>query len=83
MYQNFITTQRKNENVNMVSKENNYVVVPKMMTVRQVAATGILPEAAIRRLLKEKKIAAVYSGSKAFINFEILCKQLANLEPAV
>ena len=56
--------------------------LPKMMTVRQVAATGLLPESAIRRLLREKKIAAVYSGNKAFINFDILCNQLANLTPA-
>ena len=56
--------------------------LPKMMTVRQVAATGLLPESAIRRLLREKKIAAVYSGKKAFINFDTLCNQLANLTPA-
>ena len=62
--------------------ENNTYNIPKMMTVRQVAATGLLPESAIRRLLREKKIAAVYSGNKAFINFDILCNQLANLTPA-
>lgn len=56
--------------------------IPKMMTVRQIAATGLLPESAIRRLLKEGKIAAVYSGKKAFINFDLLCEQLANLKPA-
>ena len=43
--------------------ENNTYNIPKMMTVRQVAATGLLPESAIRRLLREKKIAAVYSGN--------------------
>lgn len=52
-----------------------------MMTVRQVASTGLLPESAIRRLLHEKKIPAVYSGKKAFINFDVLCEQLANLSP--
>ena len=62
--------------------ENNTYNIPKMMTVRQVAATGLLPESAIRRLLREKKIAAVYSGNKAFINFDILCNMLANLQPA-
>ena len=62
--------------------ENNTYNIPKRMTVRQVAATGLLPESAIRRLLREKKIAAVYSGNKAFINFDILCNQLANLTPA-
>lgn len=56
--------------------------IPKMMTVREVAATGLLPEAAIRRLLRENKIPVVYSGKKAYINFDLLCKQLANLKPA-
>ncbi|MCH5188245.1 MAG: hypothetical protein J1F63_07550 [Oscillospiraceae bacterium] len=56
--------------------------IPKMMTVRQIAKTGLLPEAAIRRLLREKKIPAVYSGKKAYINFGTLCEQLANLKPA-
>ena len=53
-----------------------------MMTVRQVAATGILPESAIRNMLRENKIPAVYSGKKAFINFDLLCEQLSNLEHA-
>ena len=60
--------------------ENKTNKIPKMMTVREVAATGLLPESAIRRLLCEKKIAAVYSGKKAFINFDMLCNQLANLQ---
>lgn len=59
--------------------ENNNRPMPKMMTVCQIAATGLLPESAIRRLLHEKKIPAVYSGKKAFINFDILCHMLENL----
>ena len=59
---------------------DNNQKIPTMMTVREVAATGLLPESAIRRLLREKKIAAVYSGKKAFINFDILCNQLATLK---
>lgn len=59
---------------------DNNQKIPTMMTVREVAATGLLPESAIRRLLREKKIAAVYSGKKALINFDILCNQLANLK---
>ncbi len=56
--------------------------IPHMMTVRQVAATGVLTETAIRRLLKEGKLPVVYSGKKAFINFDLMCEMLANLEPA-
>ena len=54
--------------------------IPKMMTVREVARTGILPETAIRRLLKQGKIPAVYSGTKAYINFDRLCEMLDSME---
>lgn len=59
--------------------ENNNRPIPKMMTVKQIAATGLLPESAIRRLLHEKKIPAVYSGKKAYINFDKFCEYLTNL----
>lgn len=50
--------------------------LPKMMTVRQIANTGILPESAIRSMLKNGEIHAVYSGKKAFINFDNFCAYL-------
>ncbi len=50
-----------------------------MMTIRQIAATGILPESAIRNMLKNGEIHAVYSGKKAFINFDNLCEYLRNV----
>ena len=56
--------------------------IPKMMTVREVAKTGILPETAIRRLLKQGKIPAIYSGTKAYINFDRLCEMLDSMEIA-
>ena len=55
--------------------------IPNMMTVRQVANTGILPENAIRVLLKQGKLSAVYSGRTAYINFGKLVDFLNNLEP--
>lgn len=63
--------------------ENKYSHLPRMMTVRQVAATGILPESAIRRMLRENKLPAVFSGKKAFINFDLLCQQLSNYNQMV
>ena len=48
--------------------------IPKMMTVREIAATGVLTETAIRRLLREGKLPAIYSGKKAFINFDLMCE---------
>ena len=53
--------------------------VPRMMTISQVAKTGILPENALRVMIKAGEIPAVYSGSKAFINFDNLCARLAKL----
>ena len=53
--------------------------IPKMMTIRQAAATGILPEAALRRMVKDGTIPAVFSGNKAFINFDRLCEMLSQL----
>ena len=56
--------------------------IPRMMTIRQIAATGILPEAALRRLVKDGTIPALYSGSKALINFDNLCEMLSQLGAA-
>lgn len=49
---------------------------PRMMTVREVAAMGILPEHALRTLLKSGKLPVVYIGKKALINYDKLCEQL-------
>ena len=53
--------------------------IPRMMTVREAAKTGILPEYTIRAMIKQGQIPAVYSGKKAFINFDTLCEYLSNL----
>jgi len=58
---------------------NETTKIPKMMTVRQIAATGLLPENAIRVMLKNGQIKAVYSGKKALINFDNLCEYLRML----
>ena len=62
--------------------ENNTYNIPKMMTVRQVAATGLINESALRRMLRAGQLPAIYSGKKALINFDTLCNMLANLQPA-
>lgn len=38
---------------------------PQMMTIRQVAKTGILSEHALRIMLKAGKLPAIYVGNKA------------------
>ena len=52
---------------------------PRMMTVREIAATGLLPENALRVMLKSGTLPAVYSGRKAFINYDSLCTYLNTL----
>lgn len=54
--------------------------IPKMMTIRQIAETGLLPENTIRVMLRNGQIQAVYSGKKALINFDNLCAYLRTLE---
>ena len=60
-----------------MNKKFDYI--PRMMTIRQIAATGLLPENALRVMLKQGKLPAVFSGRKALINFDLLCEQLENL----
>ncbi len=53
--------------------------IPRMMTVRQVARTGLLSEHALRLMLKAGKLPAIFVGNKALINYDRLCEQLATL----
>ena len=52
---------------------------PNMMTVREVAKTGLLSEHALRIMLKAGKLPAIYIGKKALINYDKLCVQLSAL----
>lgn len=63
--------------------ENNTTRIPKMMSVRQIAATGLINESALRRMLKSGQVPAVYSGKKALINFDTLCESLSNMKPNI
>ena len=56
---------------------------PNMMTVRQIAKTGILSEYALRAMLKEGKLPAIYVGNKALINYDMLCEQIKNLNVSI
>ena len=56
---------------------------PEMLTARQVAKRGLLPERTIRRLIAEEKIPVVRSGKVMYINFTRLCEQLNSGEGEV
>ena len=51
---------------------------PIMVTVRQAAATGVLPERTIRRLIAEKKIPILRSGRTQYLNYGKLLDALNN-----
>ena len=55
------------------------ITQPKFMTVKQIAKTGLIPETALRRMLKAGQLPAVYSGRKALINYSMLCSYLNSL----
>lgn len=57
----------------------NVTEKPNMMTIREIAQTGILPEHALRLMLKAGQLPAIYIGKKALINYDKLCEQLNNL----
>ena len=58
---------------------NNNNKIPTLMTIHQIAQTGLLPENALRVMVKNGEIPAVYSGTKAFVNFDNLCRRLEKL----
>lgn len=53
--------------------------MPRMMTIRQVAATGLMSENSLRRMEKEKRLPCVYSGNRCYVNVTRLIDQLNNL----
>lgn len=55
--------------------------MPRMMTIRQVAETGVMSETTLRMLLKQKRLPAVYVGNKALINYDRLLEFLSSDSP--
>ena len=49
---------------------------PKMMTVKEVAETGVLSEYALRQLIKEVRLPVLRIGNRALINYERLIEDL-------
>jgi hypothetical protein len=59
----------------MIPQEQNNNA-PEMLSVRQVAQRGILPERALRRLVLQGKIKVVRSGKVQYVNYTALLAQL-------
>lgn len=56
---------------------------PTMMTIREIAGTGLMSEHALRMMLKAGKLPAIFIGKKALINYDKLCEELKALETNV
>ena len=50
--------------------------IPRLVTIRQAAATGILSESAIRRMVKTGEIASIQTGNRALINLDSLIRRV-------
>lgn len=59
---------------------NGETKIPKMMTVRQVAKTGMISEYALRQLIKQGKIPCIALEHKVLINFDAFVEQLQQLK---
>ena len=53
--------------------------VPRFMSIREVAKTGMLSEYSLRLLEKQEKLPCIYVGKKCRINFDLLVEQLNGL----
>ena len=50
--------------------------IPRMLSIRQVAREGRLPEYTLRLMAKQGKLPCIYSGRKCLINYPLLLEQL-------
>ena len=50
---------------------------PEMLTVRQAAQRGVLPERALRRLVAQGKIPTVKVGNRHYVNLSVFKRYLA------
>lgn len=53
--------------------------LPRMMSIRDVAKTGLISEYALRQLVKQGKVPCIALEHKVFINFDAFIKMLNNL----
>jgi hypothetical protein len=65
----------------MYNDVNRTQTPPRMLTIRQVAQTGILPEHSLRLMAKAGQLPCITVGEtrKILVNYDKLLTQLANL----
>lgn len=50
--------------------------VPKFMTIRETAATGILSEHHLRLMVKRNELPGIYAGTRFKVNYPLLVEKL-------
>ena len=76
---NFNQTKRKgNSDMENKATLTNHGT-PRMLTIRQVAATKILPEHTLRQMLKQGTLPHIMVGSRALVNYDRLIELLKGL----
>ncbi|MGI6197075.1 MAG: hypothetical protein ACOYIO_08380 [Eubacteriales bacterium] len=55
--------------------------LPRLLSIRAIAQTGIIPEHALRVLVKQNKIPHIKINSKVLINVNLLCDILNHPTP--
>ena len=65
----------------MTEIENKTATHPRMLTIRQIAATGLLGEHTLRLMAKAGQLPCMTVGGtrKILVNYDKLLEQLANL----
>lgn len=53
----------------------------RLLTIPQVARTGLLPESTLRQMLRQGLLPAIRIRSRTYINYSLLMDMLANLGP--
>ena len=60
----------------MVDQLHETTEAPRMLTIRQTAETGILPENTLRQFVKTGKVPFIRVGNRVLINYNKLCRML-------
>lgn len=60
----------------MTNERTNTMNLPRMMTAREIAKTGVLAEHAVREMIKTGKAPHIMVGNKALVNFDKLLQLL-------
>jgi hypothetical protein len=53
--------------------------LPRLLSIREVAKTGLLSEYTLRKMEKQNQLPCFYAGRKCLVNFDKLLDQLDKL----